>query len=87
MFQDCDEYSSLQSNESNEVQVRVNRIGEYLTLQKKEEIRSALQDINPAESLSEEKLLCQFITLKTYINQNQNCITFFLRLSVCVFRL
>ena len=72
MFQDCDEYSSLQSNESNEVQVRVNRIGEYLTLQQKDEITSALQDINPAESLSEEKLLCQFITLKTYINQNQN---------------
>ena len=72
MFQDCDEYSSLQSNESNEVQVRVNRIGEYLTLQQKDEIRSALQDINPAESLSEEKLLCQFITLKTYINQNQS---------------
>ena len=64
MFQDCDEYSSLQSNESNEVQV--NRIGEYLTLQQKDEIRSALQDINPAESLSEEKLLCQFI------NQNQS---------------
>ena len=55
MFQDCDEYSSLQSIESNEVQVRVNRIGEYLTLQQKDEIRSALQDINPAESLSEEK--------------------------------
>ena len=72
MFQDCDEYSSLQSNESNEVQVQVNRIGEYLTLQQKDEIRSALQDINPAESLSEEKLLCQFITLKTYINQNQS---------------
>ena len=72
MFQDCDEYSSLQSNESNEVQVRVNRIGEYITLQQKDEIRSALQDINPAESLSEEKLLCQFITLKTYINQNQS---------------
>ena len=52
MFQDCDEYSSLQSIESNEVQVRVNRIGEYLTLQQKDEIRSALQDINPAESPS-----------------------------------
>ena len=72
MFQDCDEYSSLQSNESNEVQVRVHRIGEYLTLQQKDEISSALQDINPAESLSEQKLLCQFITLKTYINQNQS---------------
>ena len=70
MFQDCDEYSSLQSNESNEVQV--NGIGEYLTLQQKDEIRSALQDINPAESLSEEILLCQYITLKTYINQNQS---------------
>ena len=64
MFQDCDEYSSLQS--------RVNRIGEYLTLQQKDEIRSALQDINPAESLSEENVLCQFIALKTYLNQNQN---------------
>ena len=72
MFQDCDEYSSLQSNWSNEVQVRVNRIGEYLTLQQNDEIRYALQDINPAESLSEEKLLCQLITLKTYINQNQS---------------